>query len=780
MDKTGSAAGLPATEHASVAADRPVEARPAVFLMINSLETGGSERQFVELVRALDRERYVVNLGHLMKKGSLLSQLGSMHHFPLGGSLYGVQSIRARYRLSRYLRQSHTSIAHAFDFYTNLAMIPAARLARVPVIIGSQRQLGDLLTPAQARAQCMIFRWADCVVCNSNAAAQLLLRQGLPRDRVTVIANGLPSTAFAETAPALPRRPHLFRLAMIARMNTQAKNHGLLLRALAGLSDRICWELLLVGDGPLRSALEGEAESLGICGRVRFLGDRQDIPAVLASVDATVLPSASESLSNAILESMAAGVPVIATQVGANPELLEPDRGILVPAEEESLRQAIERLARNAALRQTLGRNARQFARENFTVDRMRRSYEHLYSHWLKRNRWRPKQATQAPMATPFEAKLRVAIVAASARYVGGQSVQADLLLRNWGDDGDVRAHFIPIDPPLPAVLSWAERIPGLRTVVREPVYLWALWRGLRDTDVAHIFSASYWSFLIAPVPAWLVARVRGAKTLIHYHSGEARDHLQRFRSAAPLLRRMGTIVVPSRYLVDVFHEFGVQAEVVPNLVDLDQFSYRKRQPLRPHLICTRGFHPYYRVDLVIRAFVEVGKQFPNARLDLVGGGELEGEISGLIDQLELSGVHRRGLVPHCEIAAAYDAADIFVNASNLDNTPVSILEAFAAGTPVVSTAPDGIRYLVDDGRTGLLSPPGDVAALAANIMRLLHDPKLATRLAGNARAELARYGWSEVRGAWLAVYRTLAPQAPERAEEKVQTLDICGDSKKP
>src|SRR5437868_7478333 len=153
--------------------------------------------------------------------------------------------------------------------------------------------------------------------------------------------------------------------------------------------------------------------------------------------------------------------------------------------------------------------------------------------------------------------RLRVAIVAPSLRYVGGQAVQADLLMRLWQDDPEVEVTFIGVDPRLPQFLSWAERIPGLRTTLREPIYYLNLWRGLKDVDIAHIFSASYWSFLLAPAPAWLFSKLRGKKTLINYRSGEARDHLKRFRSGARVLARADAIVVPSGYLVDVFREFG-------------------------------------------------------------------------------------------------------------------------------------------------------------------------------------------------------------------------------
>src|SRR6266700_7354257 len=199
--------------------------------------------------------------------------------------------------------------------------------------------------------------------------------------------------------------------------------------------------------------------------------------------------------------------------------------------------------------------------------------------------------------------RLRVAIVAPSLRYVGGQSVQADLLTRFWEGDPEVQVSFIPVDPPFPAGLQWVCRVPFLRTMVRTPFYLASLWRGLRGVDVAHIFSAAYASFLVAPFPAWLVATMLGKKTLINYHSGEARNHLNGSWFARTVLKRVGRVVSPSGYLVDVFREFDLAVESVPNIVDVSQFKYRERAPLRPHLVCTRGFHPYYSIDIVIKAF---------------------------------------------------------------------------------------------------------------------------------------------------------------------------------
>jgi glycosyltransferase involved in cell wall biosynthesis len=354
---------------------------------------------------------------------------------------------------------------------------------------------------------------------------------------------------------------------------------------------------------------------------------------------------------------------------------------------------------------------------------------------------------------------LQVVIIGPSERWIGGQGVQAGLLLRHWQNDPAIGVRFIPIDPEMPAPLGWIRHIPALRTLVRTPFYLLALWRGTRGADIVHIFSASYWSFLLAPLPAWLTARLRRKKTIIHYHSGEARDHLRRSGIARHVLRACDRIVVPSQYLADVFAEFDLRTEMVPNIVDLAQFSHRVREALRPRLVCTRGFHRYYSVDLVVRAFAVVKKQYPDARLCLVGQGPLRPEIEELVNRLALSDVEFTGPIPHASIASYYDQNDIFINASWLDNMPVSILEAFAAGTPVVTTAPESIRYLVEHEETGLLCEPADWQSLATNVIRLLSEPGLGLRLASNANKISQSYRWPIVREQWLGIYGSLADE---------------------
>jgi glycosyltransferase involved in cell wall biosynthesis len=752
---------------------RPLFSYP-VFLMINSLETGGTERQFVEISRALRADRVPVHLGCIRNTGSFADGLGEFAEFRLGGSLYGWRSLRSRWRLRRHLRNLDIAVAHAFDFYTNLTLIPAARLAGVPVVMGSHRQLGDLLSAAQFQAQLAVFRLCDRVVCNSRAAADRLVQAGLPEQKVVIIGNALPEAAFASVTPALERSARTIRIGMIARMNAAYKNHRGFLRAAKLVSENFASvEFLLVGDGPLRAELEKEAAALGLAESVRFLGDRHDIAAVLASVDVSVVASESESLSNVMLESMAAGVPIVATSVGGNVELGGEGRAVLVPVQDDrALADGMKRLLGDASLRAAMAREAQSFAHSNFSLEHICRQYEDLYAEVLSAKsepRLRRSRADDLNSASTAGRKTRVAFVAPSLRYVGGQAVQADLLMGHWENDPEIDARFVAVDPLFPFGLRWAERVPFLRTIIRAPLYKWNLWRGLKDVDVAHIFSASYSSFLLAPLPAWFMARARGKKTLINYRSGEARDHLTRSWIARHTLARADRLVVPSGYLVDVFGEFGLKAQIVPNIIDLAQFRYRERRPLRPHLVCTRGFHPYYGIDVVVRAFAAVQKEFPEAQIDLVGGGALEGSIRDLVRQLNLAGVNFCGVASRQEIGSFYDRADIFVNGSNLDNMPVSVLEAFAAGTPVVTTEPEGMKYIVEHERTGLLSKPGDGLALAKNILRVLREPELGARMARNAHEKSSRYCWSAVREQWLAVYADLAPKTA-RSERPLVT----------
>lgn len=356
-----------------------------LFMMMDSLRTGGSERQFAVMAGAF-RQRVDLHLGCMQRSGRFLENLGDVTEYSAGGSLVSLHALRSAGRLASFLRRTKIQVAQSFDLYTNLMLIPAARLARVPVIVGSQRQLGDLLSESKRRAQHLVFQMADCVVCNSLAAADRLVSDGLPRTKLAVISNGLPKTAFEPVTPALSPDQGVIRIGTIARMNERAKNHGLFLHGAALIADRFREaEFVLVGDGPFRNEWEQLADELGIAHRTRFLGERHDITSIMAALDVVVSPSRSESLSNTILEAMAAGRPVVASRVGGNPELVrDHETGLLVPPDDAlALANALETVLASPQVAREWGKNARRIAIANFTVEGARAQFEQLYVNLL-------------------------------------------------------------------------------------------------------------------------------------------------------------------------------------------------------------------------------------------------------------------------------------------------------------------------------------------------------------------------------------------------------------
>jgi glycosyltransferase involved in cell wall biosynthesis len=353
---------------------------------------------------------------------------------------------------------------------------------------------------------------------------------------------------------------------------------------------------------------------------------------------------------------------------------------------------------------------------------------------------------------------IRLTLVGPSLDILGGQAVQARRLLEQFRTSPALAPEFLPVNPRLPGPLRQLQRIKYVRTMVTSVAYVWSLLRRLPRTDVVHAFSASYWSFLLAPAPALVIGRLLGRRVVLNYRSGEAEDHLRRWRrSAIPLMRLADRIVVPSGYLVEVFGRFGLQASSISNFVDTVRIPFRARPALRPRFLSNRNFESHYNIPCVLRAFGRIQQSLPGAELMLVGQGRERPALERLVLELGLRGVTFAGAVSPDQMGRMYDGADLYLNSPDIDNMPTSIIEAFAAGLPVVSTSAGGIPWIVRDGENGLLVPPNDDEAMAAAALRLLADPDLACRLTSTAHAEvLARYTWPAVEQAWVRLYQEL------------------------
>lgn len=356
------------------------------------------------------------------------------------------------------------------------------------------------------------------------------------------------------------------------------------------------------------------------------------------------------------------------------------------------------------------------------------------------------------------QSAIRVLLVGPSMDILGGQAVQVTRLLRRLRELDDVEVVFLPVNPRLPGPFRRLQQIKYVRTISTSVAYLLSLLSELRKHDVIHAFSASYTSYLLAPLPAMIVARLYGKRVVLNYRSGEAADHLARSSLAVWTMRLADEIVVPSGYLVEVFARFGLRARAIPNFVDLDDLDHRERAAIRPVFLSNRNLEPMYNVACTLRAFAIIQQLEPEATLTVAGHGSERTALEALARQLDLRNVTFAGSVPPQRMREFYDAADVYLNSPNIDNMPNSVIEAFAAGIPVVTTNAGGIPFIVTDGETGCVVDCNDHEGIARRALALLRNPALARQIATRAREVcLTRYVWAIVATEWESLYRRLA-----------------------
>jgi L-malate glycosyltransferase len=352
---------------------------------------------------------------------------------------------------------------------------------------------------------------------------------------------------------------------------------------------------------------------------------------------------------------------------------------------------------------------------------------------------------------------VRVLLVAPSLAIMGGQAVQADLLLRNLRAEG-VSADLLPINPVPWGPLKYLTRIKYVRTLVVSTFYVLSLLLNVWKYDVIQIFSASYFSFILAPTPALLLATLYGKRKILNYRSGEAEDHFQRWgRSIFWIIRLADRIIVPSGYLVEVFGKFGFTAHSIFNISDLAAFECRDRTHVRPAILIARSLEPLYDIETSIRAFAAVKPAYPAATLMIAGAGSEERRLKALVSELRLQDVTFTGRVERTEMPGLFSQADIFLNSSVIDNMPVAIIEAFYAGLPVVTTDAGGIPFIVRNGESGLLVPMRDVNALATALKEIISDSALRQKVIDGGLAFARECRWDRVKWQWAHAYRELA-----------------------
>ncbi len=360
-----------------------------VLLVIDELDIGGTEQQILELARAMPRSRYrpLVCCFRHGRKAAEIEGLGvDVMHLPKRGRVDPAFVLR----LARLMRRERIDIAHTFLIGANLWGRCAALLARVPTIIASERNVDIWEQPVKLHLGRALARITQRIVANAEAVRRYLVACGVPAEQVVTIRNGVDVQRFARPLDvaalrrALGVAPDDVLAAVVARLEPQ-KGHDVIIEAAARLRDT-CPRLrfLFVGGGSRARELPALVLARGLADRILFTGFRTDAADLLRAADLSVLVSTKEGLSNTLLESLAAGRPVIASAVGGNPEVVSSDVGILIPPRDPTaLTAALVRLVSDGREAARMGACGAARVRHDFSIERMVTETVALYDDLL-------------------------------------------------------------------------------------------------------------------------------------------------------------------------------------------------------------------------------------------------------------------------------------------------------------------------------------------------------------------------------------------------------------
>ncbi len=274
---------------------------------------------------------------------------------------------------------------------------------------------------------------------------------------------------------------------------------------------------------------------------------------------------------------------------------------------------------------------------------------------------------------------------------------------------------------------------------------------GAYEAAVVDVYSGQ--AFLWAEAAA-RAAKARGRRLVLALHGGQLPDFAERHEArVARLLAMADAVVAPSGYLRDALARWRAGIEVIPNAIELERYPFRLRTKVAPRMAWLRSYHEIYNPEMAVGVLARVRARHPEARL-VMYGADKDGSLAQCREAARRLGVDGaaefRSAIPKEQVGAALTEADVFLNTTNVDNAPVSVVEAMACGLCVVSTGVGGVPYLVEDGVEGLLVKPGDADGMAEAVLRLLEEEGLSARLSAMGRRRAERHGWDAVLPQWL------------------------------
>jgi glycosyltransferase involved in cell wall biosynthesis len=360
-----------------------------LLIIIDEMEVGGTQTQIVQMLSHIDKECYEPTVVYFRSPSFLVDELEQQ-----GVRIVHIQK-RSKldagflWRLCYFLRTGDFDVVHCYSFTAELWGMVAHRMVGRGKFISSIRGIYEWHTPIQWHIKRLVSRYSSIVIANSRAGAHYAaMKMRLKEANIAVVYNGIEPPEML-TEPQKREIRQKFQLENDTKVGifvgrlVEHKNLPSLLRAVTILqSQRKDFMVLIVGSGPLRLELEGMVSNLRLSSLIRMLGERRDAAWLIQASDFVVLPSFREGLSNAILEGMIAGKPVVATAVGGNPELIiHGETGFLYPTDDyQALAKYMSFLLDDGYARKKMGDTGRQHVLREFGIDRMVRQMEQVYA----------------------------------------------------------------------------------------------------------------------------------------------------------------------------------------------------------------------------------------------------------------------------------------------------------------------------------------------------------------------------------------------------------------
>ncbi len=706
-----------------------------VAYVIWSLGLGGAEQVVIRLASSLDRRRFRPVIFCLNEAGVFAPQATQAGIDVVALEKRGPVDLGAVFRLAGLLRTYHIQVLHTHLWGANLWGRLAARLAGVPTVITTEHNVDTWKRWYHFAIDRVLVGGTTQLVAVSQQVRQFYESRGVGRGRWQVIYNGVDTSAASVRRRSgaydtLGIKPGDRVVGLIGRL-VPAKAPQVFLDAVAQAAQQVpTLKALIIGDGPLRQDVEAQVRRLGLAERVLLTGTRTDIRELLAGMDAVVFSSEREGLSMAMLEAMAAGVPVVATRVGGTPELIESGvNGLLVsPSSPQELAEGLAALLRDPERSTAISRAARKRIEERFALSAMVQAHEALYA---------------GAGARP----VRVVHVIDHLGSGGAQRQLVELVRR------------LPRDRWDPVVISLSTERTGLVEELTQAgicvhlvpqhgtVDLACLWALTRLLGVLRPAIVHTWLFT-ADTYGRIGARLAGVRHTICAIRNTIDDFPERYRVVNRWLTRWTDYVTVNAEAIraNLTEAAGVPARkirTIYNGIDLSEFPPAHANGLDPTswpvppsgkiVAMVARLAPQKDHRTFLEATARIAPAVPDAHFVLIGDGAMRTDIERRIQELRLGGrVHLLGERGDVKRLLAHIA--VCVLATHYEGCSNVIMEAMAAGRPVVATDVGGNAELVVHGQTGLLVPDRDVRALADAMVALLTDPERAQAMGREGR----------------------------------------------